>query len=108
MDVWSTDMAMNTAKFFKPGHGHPRQGISTWDYEQAVALLPGCLHVSCLWQVMVRQGHVSFLEKETGYQQDVLINPPPLISAEESADRQAQTFAQITAIGQDKSHDPGH
>lgn len=93
----SMDMA-NIAKFFKHGHGHPGQGVSAWDYEQAMALCPGCPCVACVWQAMVRHCHVSFLEKEIAYQQDVLVHPPGSLLPEGISDWQAYTLARITAL----------
>ena len=98
----SMDMA-NIAKFFKPGHGHPGQGVSAWDYEQAVALCPGCPCVACLWQAMFRQCHVSFLEKEIRYLQDRLLPPHSVLSPEDIPDWQAKKLAQITALREEAS-----
>lgn len=98
MEAWGPEMAVNTAKFFRPGHGHPGQGICAWNYEQAVALFPGCPCISCLWQAMVRQGHVNFLEKEIAFQQDTLANVPDFIIPEHLPDWQASVLARINAL----------
>ena len=98
MGPWSMDMAVNTAKFFKCGHGYPGQGISAWDYEQAVALFPGCPCIACLWQAMVQQCHVNFLEKEIACQQDMLANVPGFVLPEEIPAWQATTLSRITAL----------